>query len=147
MFWTRLKMNEAETTSTRVRLTTTSVKISCFSFSCWKTDRNTKFYTDRHTGFKMISQTYFLSLRNKASWKCANTLLGKQVSNFVKEHINFNLVCASTPIFSFLLNHSLNSSYFVLFQLMSNAYSYMALLRKLNEGDDAWKCSHHTGHL
>jgi hypothetical protein len=27
--------------------------------------------------------------------------------------------------------------YFVLFQLMTNAYSYMALLRKMHEGDVA----------
>ena len=85
IFWTRLKMEEAGTTSTRARLTTTSVKISCFS--SWKTDRHTKFYTDRHTGFKVISQAYFLSLWNKARWICADALFGEQVSNFVKEHI------------------------------------------------------------
>jgi hypothetical protein len=60
----------------------------------------------------------------------------RQTDNFVKEHISFNLVCAAPLIFSFLLNHILKSVYFVLFQLMTNAYSYMALLRKLNERED-----------
>lgn len=138
-------MDEAGTTSTCVRLTATSVKISCFT--SWKTDSHTKCYTGRLTGFKIISQTHFLSSWNKARWKCANTLFGEQVANFVKQHISFNVVCAARPIFSFFLNQILKNIYFVSFQLMTNAYSYMALLRQINEGEDAWKCSHHVGHL
>lgn len=49
----------------------------------------------------------------------------------------FKSTHSSKPVPFFILLHILNRICFVVLQLMTNAYSYMALLRKVNEGDDA----------